>query len=117
MAKPRIVQRMAKETKEMVGRFAFRYLAALGFFACALVYATVAAAQHRPAPQPIFSGAVQSIVDGDTLVLRSGVQVRLVGIQAPKLPLGRRGFRAWPLATEAKTALARLTSGKTLTIT
>ena len=117
MAKSRIVQRMARETKEMVGRFAFRYLAVPGFFGCALIYATVAAAQHRPAPQPVLSGAVQSIVDSDTLVLRSGIQVRLVGIQAPKFPLGHRGFRARPLATEAKTALARLTSGKTLMIT
>jgi len=101
----------------MVGWFAFQYTAAPGFFACALVYGTGAAAQHWPAPQPVLSGAAQSIVDGDTLVLQSGVQVGLVGIQASNLPLGRHGFRAWPLATEAKTALARLTSGKTLTIT
>jgi endonuclease YncB( thermonuclease family) len=74
------------------------------------------AAQHRPSPQPVSSGTVRAIVDGDTLILRSGVQVRLVGIQAPKLPLGRRGFKAWPLAAEAKTALARLTSGKTLAL-
>ena len=107
---------MARETKELVRRFAFRFVGTLGFFACALANATITAAQHRPAPQPVISGTVQSIVDGDTLILRSGVQVRLVGIQAPKLPLGRRGFTAWPLASEAKTALARLTSGKTLTL-
>ena len=81
MAKPRIVQRATIETKEIVGRFPFRYLGALGFFACALVNSTVTAAQHRPSPQPVLSGTVQAIVDGDTLILRSGVQVRLVGIQ------------------------------------
>ena len=116
MAKPRIGQTMTKGIKELVDRCAFRYLGALGLFACALGYATVTAAQHRPAPQPVLSGIVQAIVDGDTLILRSGVQVRLVGIQAPKLPLGRRGFKAWPLASESKAALARLASGKTLAL-
>ena len=51
---------------------------------------------------------VVEVVDGDTVVLASGDQVRLVGIQAPKLPLGRPGFVAWPLAAEARAALARL---------
>ncbi len=116
MAKPRDVRRMANETKEIVGRFPFRYLGVLGCFGGVLALTTVTAAQHRPSPQPVSSGTVRAIVDGDTLILRSGVQVRLVGIQAPKLPLGRRGFKAGPLAAEAKTALARLTSGKTLAL-
>ena len=34
---------------------------------------------------------VVGVVDGDTVVLESGAVVRLVGIQAPKLPLGRPG--------------------------
>lgn len=49
------------------------------------------------------------IVDGDTLLLNTGKEVRLVGVQAPKLPLGRKGFKTWPLADEAKAALAALT--------
>ena len=57
-------------------------------------------------------GVVQEIIDGDTLFLDDGRQVRLVGIQAPKLALGRRGFKAWPLAGEAKTALAGIALGK-----
>lgn len=52
---------------------------------------------------------VSSVVDGDTVILKSGAQVRLVGIQAPKLPLGRKDFEPWPLGDEAKTALAALT--------
>ena len=116
MAKPRIMHGMARETEEMAGWRPFRYVVALGVFASALAVSTVRAAQHRPPPKPVLSGTVQSIVDGDTLILRSGVQVRLVGIQAPKLPLGRRGFKAWPLAAEAKTALARLTSGMNLAL-
>lgn len=58
------------------------------------------------------SGVVVEVRDGDTLVLDSGVRVRLVGIQAPKLPLGRKGYEAWPLAGEAKSALADLSLGK-----
>lgn len=57
-------------------------------------------------------GRVVDVVDGDTLFLDDGVQVRLVGIQAPKLPLGRRNFKAWPLADEAKTVLKSLTLGR-----
>ena len=57
-------------------------------------------------------GVVREIVDGDTLFLDDGRQVRLVGIQAPKLPLGRRGFKAWPLAGESKKALAGIALGK-----
>jgi endonuclease YncB( thermonuclease family) len=56
------------------------------------------------------------IVDGDTLVLDDGRQVRLVGIQAPKLPLGRAGFKAWPLARDAKQALSALALGQSLTL-
>lgn len=59
-------------------------------------------------------GIAQRIVDGDTLVLRDGREVRLVGIQAPKLPLGRAGFKKWPLADEAKSALVRLARGRRL---
>ena len=54
------------------------------------------------------------IVDGDTLVLEDGREVRLVGIQAPKLPLGRSGFEPWPLSAEAKAALAELTLDREL---
>ena len=63
------------------------------------------------ATAPERSRAVE-IVDGDTLVLEDGQQVRLVGIQAPKLSLGRPGFRAWPLAEDAKAALSRLSRGR-----
>ena len=57
-------------------------------------------------------GLVAEVTDGDTLVLEQGLIVRLVGIQAPKLPLGRDGFEQQPLAPEAKAALQRLTLGK-----
>jgi micrococcal nuclease len=57
-------------------------------------------------------GTVTSVTDGDTVVLDSGLVVRLIGTQAPKLPLGREGFEAWPLASEAHAALEAITLGK-----
>lgn len=60
---------------------------------------------------------VLEVVDGDTLVLEDRTEVRLAGIQAPKLPLGRPGFETWPLAQEAKQALAGLTLGRVVTLT
>ena len=58
--------------------------------------------------RPELRARAVAVVDGDTLVLDGGREVRLVGLQAPKLPLGRRGFQAWPLAEEAKAALAEI---------
>ncbi len=61
-------------------------------------------------------GVVGDVVDGDTAILEQpiegAIQIRLVGIQAPKLPLGRPAFRAWPLAAQAKAALEALVLGK-----
>lgn len=57
-------------------------------------------------------GVVTSVVDGDTVQLGDGTQVRLIGTQAPKLPLGREGFETWPLAGDAKAALEALVLGK-----
>jgi endonuclease YncB( thermonuclease family) len=54
------------------------------------------------------AGRVVEIVDGDTAVLEGGLVIRLVGVQAPKLALGRRGFDDWPLAESAREALAAL---------
>ena len=57
-------------------------------------------------------GTVSQIVDGDTLLLDNGQVVRLVGIQAPKLALGRVGFADWPKGEAAKTELADLVLNK-----
>lgn len=59
---------------------------------------------------------VAEVVDGDTLVLEDGREVRLVGLQAPKLPLGREGFETWPLAEEARAALVELAQGRQVTL-
>ena len=62
------------------------------------------------------TATVVTVIDGDTIVLDDGRAVRLVGIQAPKLPLGRAGFEAWPLAAEAKAYLESLVLQKTVTL-
>jgi micrococcal nuclease len=59
---------------------------------------------------------VTAIVDGDTVTLDRAIlgarEVRLVGIQAPKLPLGRPHVTEWPFAKEAQAELSRLTRGQ-----
>ena len=79
---------------------------------CLFVAAPQVAAEDELRPEA-WSRAV-GVVDGDTLLLEDGSEVRLVGLQAPKLPLGRAGFTAWPLAEAAKAALAELAQGRRL---
>ena len=62
------------------------------------------------------SATTTEVVDGDTLLLDNGREVRLVGLQAPKLPLGRKGFEAWPLSDDAKAALEALAAGQRLNL-
>lgn len=62
------------------------------------------------------SGEVVEVIDGDTVRLAGGMQVRLVGIQAPKLPLGRPIFEPWPLGDEAKSALSGLLLNQRITL-
>ena len=59
---------------------------------------------------------VREIVDGDTLFLSSGLKVRLSGIQAPKLSLGRDHVIDWPLGHESKSALIDLALEKQVTL-
>lgn len=62
------------------------------------------------------SARVVGVTDGDTVTIADPIdgarEIRLVGIQAPKLPLGRKNFPEWPLAPEAKAALEALVGGK-----
>jgi len=62
------------------------------------------------------AGIVVDVLDGDTIMLDNGLKVRLVGIQAPKLALGRIDYQPWPLADEAKQALGELSLGKRVKI-
>jgi micrococcal nuclease len=66
----------------------------------------------KPGPK----GKVASVTDGDTVILDSGLVIRLIGTQAPKLPLGREGFPTWPKAEEAKKQLETMVLGKSVEI-
>lgn len=75
----------------------------------------------HPEPSRLSAGGsavVQDVIDGDTVFLDREIsgsrEVRLVGLQAPKLPLGRAGFREWPLAKDSKAALAKMVLGRTV---
>ena len=57
-------------------------------------------------------GIVTAVTDGDTVILDDGRVVRMIGIQAPKLPLDRPDFQPWPLAPEARAALVALALDK-----
>ena len=81
-------------------------------FLAVLLFAPAAADGARAEIKAGARTRVVEIVDGDTLVLEGGARVRLVGIQAPKLPLGRPDFTEWPLAKESKAALDELTRGR-----
>lgn len=54
------------------------------------------------------------VIDGDTLRLEDGRELRLAGIAAPKRPLGVAAERPWPLADQAKAALGELVMGQDL---
>lgn len=84
--------------------------------ACFLLWAPLAVLAVETGLEEGQTVRVVSVTDGDTLALDNGVVVRLVGIQAPKLPLGRPGFKAWPLADESKTALEELSLGRRVTL-
>ncbi|AWK87822.1 thermonuclease family protein [Azospirillum thermophilum] len=64
------------------------------------------------------SWRVVAVVDGDTLVLEDGRQVRLAGIEAPRPPAGAGpgDGRSWPLAEAAATALADLALGRQVSV-
>ena len=87
-----------------------------------LVLAAVLAGSSAMAdtvPESFETGAhatVAAVIDGDTVVLDSGEEVRLVGIMAPKLSLGRESVDDQPLGREAKAALEALVLGKGVTL-
>ena len=90
------------------------WLAVPGAWAPAPSRAETAALASTPTPPddlvPETRGRVVEAVDADTVILADGREVRLVGIQTPKLPLGR-DMDPWPLAEPARAALADLVAG------
>lgn len=78
------------------------------FFVCAVVALTPlrALADACRAPGPLREAQVVKVVDGDTLRLRDGRSVRLIGINAPEK--ARNGRPAEPLAEAASRHLQQL---------
>lgn len=79
----------------------------------------LAAPLAAASPQELTPGGasrVVEVIDGDTVMLEDGREVRMVGIQAPKLPLGRPNYPTWPLAPEAKATLESLALGQTVAL-
>ncbi|SFP75062.1 Endonuclease YncB, thermonuclease family [Geopseudomonas sagittaria] len=78
------------------------------FFVCAVVALTPlrALADACRAPGPLREAQVAKVVDGDTLRLRDGRSVRLIGVNAPEK--ARAGRPAEPLAEAASRHLQRL---------
>jgi endonuclease YncB( thermonuclease family) len=111
MIPPMIIQPVSVVLRTRPGRCIF--LLSLALFLAFPVFATAADFDSLRAGG---SARVTAVVDGDTVVLDDGREVRFVGIQAPKLPLGRLGFQKWPFADEAKLAVAGLAQGKQLTL-
>jgi len=66
--------------------------------------------------EPGGAGVVNRVVDGDTVHLEDGRRIRLVGIQAPKLPLGRPNVRKQPLADASKALLEKLVLGRAVAL-
>ena len=60
------------------------------------------------------TAVVSSVLDGETLALRNGREVRLLGIKAPVPPPGWEGPEPWPFAVQAMQALAALLEGATV---
>jgi len=66
----------------------------------------------KPGPK----GRVVEVTDGDTVVLDNRDRIRMIGIQAPKLPLGRVGYKKWPLADESRDFLNDYALGENVRI-
>lgn len=90
-------------------------VAPLAGLAC-LVTISLAAPSQAELVAPSHPVTIIEVIDGDTVILSDQRTVRLVGIQAPKLPLGRPGLVAWPLADVAKAALGVLALGQAVTL-
>ncbi len=77
------------------------------FFVCAgLLFALPAWARDCPAERIDERATVAQVVDGDTLRLRDGRSVRLIGVNAPEI--GRDGRPSEPFAKQARDAVKRM---------
>lgn len=76
------------------------------FFVPVIWLSSVQAALLCPAPRAVTSAQVERVVDGDTLRLKDGRSVRMIGLNAPET--GKKGQTAEPLADAARKRLQAL---------
>jgi endonuclease YncB( thermonuclease family) len=62
------------------------------------------------------AAVVAAVVDGATLQLNDGAEIRLAGVEPPMRPLGLDSAAAWPVGEAARATLERLAGGQTLTL-
>ncbi len=91
----------------MPGVFVGAWLFSLAALVTSAALAASPAALADCAPAgPLQTVRIERIIDGDTVLLRGGERVRLIGLNAPEF--GRGGQPSEPLAARAKQALTEL---------
>ena len=76
------------------------------FFVPAIWLSSVQAEVLCPAPRAVTPAQVERVVDGDTLRLKDGRSVRMIGLNAPET--GKKGQSAEPYADAARKRLQAL---------
>lgn len=84
------------------------------FLAVCCLLARAADASEQCAPERGASYGVARVIDGETLLLDDGREVRLIGALAPKSALSN--IDDWPPAREAARALESLVGGRSVTL-
>lgn len=80
----------------------------VGLAFAATTYAASAGTCDLPAAETV---AVSSVVDGETLGLEDGREVRLLGVLGPAAPPDWDGAEPWPFAAQARQRLAEIVQG------
>lgn len=78
------------------------------FFVSAIWYCAAQAQELCPAPRAVTYAQVERVVDGDSLRLKDGRSVRLIGLNAPET--GKKGQPDEPFAEAARKRLLALVS-------
>ena len=77
----------------------------------------VGVAAAEPSPCALEAGGTRTVVrvlDGETIALDDGAEVRLIGALSPRATDAAAEFAAWPLAAVAQGELERLVLGKSV---
>lgn len=77
---------------------------------------TAAGAPCPPQPQDRTTHGVARVIDGQTLLLDDGREVRLAGVLAPQKPLAADPATAWPPEEDAIRALNELVLGRSVAL-